>query len=86
MKSNSVCNHMSDKHNWMTPKEESIFSITGMIADRIGRQEVLLSLNHHRYNFRKQQIHLAQISPVETMSKVKRNFPILEISQLFFLR
>ena len=80
MKSNSVCNHMSDKQNWMTPKGESIFSITGMI----GRQEVLLSLNHYRYNFRKQQIRLAQISPVETMSKVKRNFPILEISQLFF--
>ena len=77
---------MSDKHNWMTPKGESIFSITGMIADRIGRQEVLLLLNHYRYNFRKQQIRLAQISPVETMSKVKRNFPILEISQLFFLR
>ena len=75
---------MSDKHNWMTPKGESIFSITGMIADRIGRQEVLLLLNHYRYNFRKQQIRLAQISPVETMSKVKRNFPILEISQLFF--
>ena len=84
MKSNSVCNHMSNKHNWMTPKGESILSITGMIADRIGRQEVLLSLNHYRYDFRKQQIHLAQISPVETMSKVKRNFPILEISQLFF--
>ena len=44
-----------------------------MITDRIGRQEVLLPINQNRYNFRKQQIHLGQISLVEAMSKVKKN-------------
>ena len=43
-----------------------------MITDRIGRQEVLLPSNHNQYNFQKQQIHFAQISLVETMSKVKK--------------
>ena len=59
-------------------------SITSSITDRFGRQEfeVLLAINHNRYNFRK-QIHLGQISLVETMSKVK-NFSILEIPQFFF--
>ena len=58
-------------------------SITSSITDRFGRQEfeVLLAINHNRYNFRK-QIHLGQISLVETMSKVK-NFSILEIPQFF---
>ena len=56
-----------------------------MITERIERQEVLLPINHNRYNLRKQQIHLGQISPVETietMSKVK-NFSFLEIPQFF---
>ena len=54
-----------------------------MITDRIGRQEVLLPINQNRYNFRKQQIHLGQISLVEAMSKVKKKLFILEIPQFF---
>ena len=54
-----------------------------MITDRIQCQQVLLPINHNCYNFRKQQIHLGQISLVETMSKVK-NVSILEILQIFF--
>ena len=42
-----------------------------MIIDRIEQQEVLLPINQNRYNFRKQQIHLGQISLVQKMSKVK---------------
>ena len=52
-----------------------------MITDRIGRQEVLFPINHSHYNFQRQQIHFGQISLVETMSKVKKNFSILEIPQ-----
>ena len=58
MKSNSVCNQMSD------------LSITRMITDRIGRNKVLLPTNHNHYNFR-EKIHLGQTSPVGTMSKAK---------------
>ena len=58
-------------------------AITSMITDRIGRQEVLLPINQNRYNFRKQQIHLGQISLVEAMSKVKKKLSILEIPQFF---
>ena len=42
-----------------------------VITDRIGWQEVQLPTNHNCFNFRKPQTHLGQISPVETMSKVK---------------
>ena len=49
--------------------------IINMIRERIGRQEVLLPININCYNFRKQQIHLGQISLVETMSKVKNMSP-----------
>ena len=62
-----VCNHTSD------------LSITRMITDRIGQNEVLLPINHNHYNFRG-KIHLGQTSPVGTMSKAKN----LEISQFFF--
>ena len=55
-----------------------------MITDRIGRQEVLLPINQNRYNFRKQQIHLGQISLVKAMSKVKKKLSILEIPQFFW--
>ena len=54
-----------------------------MITDRIERQEVLLSINHNHFNFRKKQIHVEQISPVEIMSLVK-NSSILELPQFFF--
>ena len=49
--------------------------IINMIRERIGREEVLLPININCYNFRKQQIHLGQISLVETMSKVKNMSP-----------
>ena len=42
--------------------------ITSVITDRIGRQEVLLLINHNHFNFRKN--NLKQISLVETMSFV----------------
>ena len=67
MESNSVCNHTSD------------LSITRMITDRIGRNKVLLPINHNHYNFR-EKIHLGQIFPVGTISKAKN----LEISLFFF--
>ena len=53
-------------------KRESDLLITSMMIDRIGRQELLLPIDHNSYNFQKQQIHLGQISMVETMSKVKK--------------
>ena len=53
-----------------------------MITDRIGRQEILLPINHNHFNFRK-KIHLQQIPPVETMSLVKYS-SILEIALFFF--
>ena len=83
MKSNSLCNHTSDKQNWRTAKRESNLLITSMITERIGQQEVLLPTNHNCFNFRKQQIHLGLISPVTTMSKVKK---ILHLgnSSIFF--
>ena len=59
----------------MTAKRESNLSVTCMITDRIGQQEVLLPINHSHYNFQRQQIHFGQISLVETMPKVKKNSP-----------
>ena len=47
MESNSVCNHTSDKQNWMTVKRESDLLITRMITDRIGRHEVLSPINQN---------------------------------------
>ena len=47
-----------------------------------GWQEVLLPINQP-FQFLKKQIHLEQMSPVETMSSVK-NSSILEIPQFFF--
>ena len=82
MESNSVRNNTSDLHNWTTLKRESDLLITSMVIDRIGRQEVLLPINHNSYNFQKQQIHSGQISMVETMSKVK-NFPFWKFLNFF---
>ena len=36
-----------------TTKWESNLFITSMITDRIGRQEILLPINHNHFNFRK---------------------------------
>ena len=47
MESNSVCNRMSDKQNWMTAKQESNLLIMSMITDRIGQHKVLLSINQN---------------------------------------
>ena len=63
--------------------QESNLSITSMITDRIGRQEVLLPVNHDRYDFWTQKIHFGQISPLETIPKVK-TISILKISQIFY--
>ena len=45
MESNSVCNHMSDKQNWMTKKQESDLLNISMVTDRIGLYEVLSPIN-----------------------------------------
>ena len=73
MEFNSVCNHRSNSQNRTTAKRESDLLITGMITDRIGRQEVLLPISHSHYN-------LGQTPPVGTMSRAKN----LEISQFSF--
>ena len=36
-------------------RENKETSVTRMIADRIGRHEVLLPVNHNHYNFRKKK-------------------------------
>ena len=53
MESNSVCNYMSDNKIGRPARSWSpdLF-ITCMIADRVVRHEVLLSINHNNYNFR----------------------------------
>ena len=56
--------------------------ITSVITDRIGRQEVLVPINHNHFNFQK-EIYLKQIFTVDTMSWVT-NSSILEIPQFFF--
>ena len=83
MESNSVCNHASDKQNQTAAKQESDLSITSMTTDRIGRHEVLLPINHNRYNFRRKQIHPGQKSPVEKKVK-EQNSSISEILHFFF--
>ena len=57
VESNSVCNHART-----TAKRESDLSITSMITDRIRRHEVLLPINHNRYNFRKKNTFTTKIS------------------------
>ena len=54
-------------------KRESNISTTRMITDRIGWQEVLLRINHNCYDFWTQQIHLGQISQLETIPKIKKS-------------
>ena len=67
MESGSVCNHTSDEQNRTTAKQESDLLITSMITARIGRQEILLPINHNHFNFQKKKIHLEEISLVETV-------------------
>ena len=69
----------------MNARRESNLSIMSMITDRIQCQQVLLPINHNCYNFRKQQIHLGQISLIEAMSKVKNMSPFWKFFK-FFLR
>ena len=52
----------------MTARQKSDLSITNMITNRIGQQEVLLPIDNNRYNFWKKQI----------------NSSILKILQFFF--
>ena len=49
-----------------------------VIADRIGRQEVLLLIYHNRYNFSKKKLHFGQKSPVDQVFKVSNSY-ILEV-------
>ena len=64
--------HSSDQQNWTAAKWESNLSIISMITDTIGRQKVLLPINHNHYNFWKQQMHLGQTSLVAMMPKVTK--------------
>ena len=70
----SICNHTIIRliSKLGKPRSASPICQTSMITNRIGRQKVLLPSNHNRYNFRKQHIHLGQISPVETISKINK--------------
>ena len=49
MEPNLVCNNTSDDK--IAQREFDLF-ITNMITDRIGRHEVILSINHKNYNLR----------------------------------
>ena len=53
--------------------------------DRIGRQEVLFPINHDRYDFRTQQIHLGQISLLESIPKVKKNLHFRNFLRFFMI-
>ena len=55
VESNLVCNHMSDKKNWMTEAGVNM-SVTCMINNRIGQHKFLLAINHNHYNFWKKYI------------------------------
>ena len=48
--SNSVCNQTRTK------SDECDLSITSVITDRIGRNEVLSPINHDHFNFRKKNL------------------------------
>ena len=93
VESNSVCNHArttakreSDLSitSMITDRirrqeRESDLSITSMITDRIRRQEVLLPINHNRYNFRK-KILLGQKSPVEIILEILQSFLFFRVN------
>ena len=49
---NLVCNHSRDYQNRSAAKREPDLLIKRMITDRIGRHEVLLSIDHKYYTFR----------------------------------
>ena len=55
MESNSICNHTRDKQNRTTAKRESDLLITSVIADWIGRHEVLLPINHKNYSVQEKE-------------------------------
>ena len=74
VESYSVCNHART-----TAKRESDLSITSMITDRIRRQEVLLPINHNRYNFRK-KILLGQKSPVDIILEILQSFLFFRVN------
>ena len=62
-------------------KQESDLLITIMIANRIGLHSVLLPINYNHHNFC-EKIQLEQISPMETMHKVKNSS--ISDAQFFF--
>ena len=59
MESNSVCSPLQKIIRVITisddPQRKSDLFITSMITDRIGRQEVLLPINHKNYNFQEKK-------------------------------
>ena len=57
MESNSACNHNSSSNKIGRPRSGSPInlSITSMITNLIGRQEVLLPINHKNYNFQEEE-------------------------------
>ena len=72
MESNSVCNRMSDKQNWMTAKQESNLLIMSMITDRIGQHKVLLSINQNYDKIEKETIHRVYVFiKISTFNLVK---------------
>ena len=87
MESSSICNHTIIRliSKFGQQRSGSPICQTSMITNRIGRQKVLLPSNHNRYNFRKQHIHLGQISRVETMSKIKKVSPSWKFLCFLFL-
>ena len=52
--SNSVCNHMSDRQNRRTSKQESNLLITSLITDQMGQHKVLLPINKTIAKFEKE--------------------------------
>ena len=68
--------------NLTTAKRESDLLITSMITDRNGQYEVLLTINHNYYNFRKEQMNWFEKGLLELIIWDK-NSSSLEIRQFW---
>ena len=68
--------------NLTTAKWESDLLITSMITDRNGQYEVLLTINHNYYNFRKEQMNWFEKGLLELIIWDK-NSSSLEIRQFW---
>ena len=72
MEFNSVCNHTSDKQNWMTAKQESNLLIMSMITDRIGQHKVHYQLIKTMTKFEKETRHRVYVFiKISTFNLVK---------------